>query len=114
MREMVQRTQVDKTAKVFNVGDEFIMHVFNAHLKANICQLLNITAPSDAIPHLCTQQWLRETAEMIVTSSIMPKKTNDPVHSLHRSFIHLGYLYVDLREAIRWENGPHIIRHWKF
>jgi hypothetical protein len=80
----------------------------------HICQLLNITAPSDAIPHLCTQQWLRETAEMIVTSSIMPKKTNDPVHSLHRSFIHLGYLYVDLREAIRWENGPHIIRHWKF
>ena len=81
---------------------------------ANICQLLNITAPSDDIPHLCTQQWLRDTAEMIVASSIMPRKSNDPVHSLHRSLIHLGYQYVDLRQAIRWEDGPQIIRHWKF
>lgn len=24
-----------------------------------------------------------------------------------------GYLYIDLRNAIRWENGPHIITHWK-
>ena len=22
--------------------------------------------------------------------------------------------YVDLRHAIRWENGPQIVRHWKF
>ena len=23
-------------------------------------------------------------------------------------------MYVDLREAIRWENGPQIIHHWKW
>ena len=114
MRETIRRTQVDKTAKVFNVGDEFIVHVFKAHLKANICQLLKITDATDNIPHLCTQQWLRDTADMIVKSAVMPTKTSDPVYSLHRAFIHLGYLYVDLREAIHWENGPQIIRHWKY
>ena len=51
---------------------------------------------------------------MIVISSILLAKTNDPVHSFHRSLIQLGYLYVDLWEAIRWEDGPQIIRHWKF
>ena len=114
MRESIRRTLVDKTTKVFNIGDEFIMHVFKAHLKASVCQLLKITAPTDNIPHLCTQQWLRDTADMIVKSAVMPMKTIDPVHSLHRTFIHLSYLYIDLREAIRWENGPQLIRHWKF
>ena len=27
--------------------------------------------------------------------------------------MHHAYLYVDLREAIRWENGPVIVQHWK-
>ena len=31
-----------------------------------------------------------------------------------RCFLHIAYLYVDLREAIRWENGPQIVRHWKW
>ena len=25
----------------------------------------------------------------------------------------MAFLYLDLRNAIRWENGPHIIRHWR-
>ena len=60
------------------------------------------------------QQWLRETADMIVKASILAKETNDPLHSLHLSLIQLGFLYVDLREAIRWENGAQIVRHWKY
>jgi hypothetical protein len=114
MRETIGRTQVDKTAKVFNVADEFIVHAFKAHLKANICRLLKISDATENIPHLCTQQWLRDTADMIVKSAIMPMKSSDPMYSLHRAFLHLGYLYIDLREAIRWENGPQIIRHWKY
>ena len=114
MRESIRRMLVDKTAKVFNIGDEFIIHVFKAYLKASICQLLKINSPTDNIPHHCTQQWLRDTADMIVKSAVMPMKTTDSVYSLHRTFIHLSYLYIDLREAIRWENGPQIIRHWKF
>ena len=54
------------------------------------------------------------TQQMIANTAVMPMKTSDPIHSLHRVFIHLGYLYIDLREAIRWENGPQIIRHWKY
>jgi hypothetical protein len=31
----------------------------------------------------------------------------------HRSFLHLAFLYINLRTAIRWEDGPSIVRHWK-
>ena len=34
-------------------------------------------------------------------------KLDDPVYSLHRSFLHIAFLYVDLK------NGPQIIIHWK-
>ena len=27
--------------------------------------------------------------------------------------MHMAFLYLDLRTAIRWENGPHILRYWK-
>ena len=30
LRELVRRTQVDRGVKVFNVGDEFLMHAFKA------------------------------------------------------------------------------------
>ena len=33
-------------------------------------------------------------------------------YSLHRSFLYSGLLYVDLRNAIRNEEGPHIFKHW--
>lgn len=39
---------------------------------------------------------------------------SDPVYQKHRSFLHIAFLYTDLRNAIRWENGAHIIRHRKF
>ena len=116
MRESVRWMLVDKTVKVFNIGDKFIIHVFKAHLKASICQVLNINSPTDNIPHLCTQQWLCDTADMIVKYAVMPMKSTDPVYSFHWTVIHLSYnyLYIDLREAIHRENGPQIIRHWKF
>ena len=85
MWEAIRLTQVDNTANVFNVGDEFVMHVFKAHLKASICQLLKVTAPTVNIPHLCTQQWLHDRADMIVKSAVMPTKTIDPIYSLHRA-----------------------------
>ena len=44
----------------------------------------------------------------------MPQEdTDDPVYNLHRNFLYQAYLYIDLREAVRWENGSHIIRHRK-
>lgn len=43
-----------------------------------------------------------------------PVSSSDPIQQMHRSFLHVAYSYVDLRRAIRWENGPHIVRHWKW
>ena len=63
MREHVRRIQVDKGVKVFNVGDEFIIHVFKAHLVARICTVLKIDSASDTIPHDNTPEWLRSIAE---------------------------------------------------
>lgn len=114
MREIIRRLQVDKGVKVFNIGDKFLIHVFKAHFKASILPVLNIQTPSDAIVHQPTQQWLHNTAEQIVNDVLTLSITSDPVLNFHRSFLHHMFMYVDLREAIRWENGPQIIRHWKW
>lgn len=109
MREHVRRHQVDKNVKVFSVGDEFLIHVFKAHLLASVCSLLKIKSTSDTIPHENSLEWLRSTAEELLVDTLMPNTS----HSIHRAFLHTAYLYVDLREAIRHENGPHIVRQWK-
>ena len=31
LREVIRQVQVDKVVKVFNVGDEFLVHVFESH-----------------------------------------------------------------------------------
>ena len=41
LREQLNRKQIDKVVKVFNTGDEFLLHCFKAHLKARICTLLH-------------------------------------------------------------------------
>jgi len=106
---------VDQAGKVFNVADEFITHSFKAHLIAAICTHLGVSAPTDEVPHTCSQEWLERTAKGIVERAIMPMSdsVDDPVYSLHQSFLYSGFLYVDLRNAIRNEEGPHIIRLWK-
>lgn len=43
----------------------------------------------------------------------MPTESDDPVYALHRSLLYTGFLYVDLRKAIRCEEGEQIIRLWK-
>lgn len=113
LRDVIHRTQVDKGVKVFNVGDEFLVHTFKAHLVASVTSQLNISKPTDTINHPSTKQWLEETAQCLVSNCLMPANSEDPIYQLHRSFLHLAFLYVDLREAIRWENGPQIVRHWK-
>ena len=49
IRQQLNRKQVDKAVKVFNTGDEFVIHCFKAHLKARICTLLEIATPTDKI-----------------------------------------------------------------
>ena len=113
MREFISRKQVTKAAKVFNVGDEFLIHCFKAHLLARICSVLGLSSPADDIEHTANVEWLKAKAKFIVQETIHPIESSDPVYSKHRAFLHLAFLYIDLRCAIRWEDGPHILRHWK-
>lgn len=75
--------------------------------------MLQVSTTSDSIPHDHSQQWLYDTATKLLADTLMPSITDDPVFGFHRTFLHIGYLYVDLRNAIRHENGPHIVAHWK-
>ena len=115
MRERIRRNQVDKDAKVFSVGDEFVVHSFKAHLSARICTMLGLQSTTDTIPHEKSLTWLQSTADKLVSETLMPTHTpsSDTLYGMHRSFLHLAFLYVDLRCAIRFENGPHIVRLWK-
>ena len=56
---------------------------------------------------------IQATAECLVSELLTTNTVRDPVLQLHLDFLHHAYLYVDLREAIRYENGPHIVCHWK-
>ena len=109
----MNRKQVDKGVKVFSTGDEFLLHTFKAHLAARICSHLKLKSTTDEIPHDKSLHWLHTTAEKQLPETLMPTKSNDPVYSMHRSFLHTAFLCVDLRNAIRYEDGPHIIRQWK-
>lgn len=113
MREFIGRKQVSKSVKVFNVGDEFLVHTFKAHFIARICSILSITLPSDDIEHISSLEWLKTKAQFIVQETINPIQTSDPVYNKHRTFLHMAFLYINLRQAIRWEDGPLIVCHWK-
>ena len=113
MREHVRRVQVDKGATVFNVGDEFLVHVFKAHLAARVCSILGLKDVTDPISHEHSLEWLRSTAERLVPDTLMTTASKDPTYATHRVFLHTAFLYVDLRDAVRFENGPQIVRLWK-
>ena len=114
LREVIRQTHVDKNVRVFNVGDEFLVHAFKGHLIANIMNQLDVKTTEDPIDHNITKVWLQETADKLVNCTLMPVDSIDPMYKMHRSFLHHAFLCVDLREAIRWENGPQVVRHWKF
>lgn len=110
MREHIRRLQVDKNVKVFNVGDEFLIHMFKAHLLASISSSLKLKSISDIIQHENSLAWLKSTAKSLVEETIMPA---DTATTMHRAFLHTSFLYIDLRNAIRFEDGPHVVRHYK-
>jgi hypothetical protein len=114
IRELIRRVQVDKAGKAFIVCDEFLLHAYKGHLIAAICTVLHIDTPEATIEHESTLQWLEATADSIASQTLYPSSPcTDPVYSLHRAILHTGFLYSDLRLAIRFEEGNHIIRHWK-
>ena len=114
LRTVIQRLNVDEKVKVFSVGDEFLIHAFQAHLTTAIMEHFKLGDPSGHCDHPCSSEWLQGEAEKLVNELLAPKESNDPIYCIHTAFLHLAYSYIDLREAIRWEDGPQIIRHWKW
>lgn len=113
LKEVINRKKIEKKAKNFSIADEFILHTFKSHIIAAICDIMKLDDPTSSVPHEASLKWLEDTAKHIVTSTITPKASNDAVYAFHRSFLHTTFLYIDLRNAIRYEDGPHIIRHWQ-
>ena len=70
-------------------------------LRVRVCTLLKLQSTSDIINHEATEKWLKETAETLLADTLMPVQKSDPVFALHRSLLHLGFLYCDLRKALR-------------
>ena len=68
---------------------------------------------SESIVHENFLEWLRSMAERLIPDTIMPTSSSDPVFAMRRAFLHTAFLYIDLRYAIRHENGPQIVRMWK-
>ncbi len=95
---------------MFSVGDEFLLHCFEGHLLACICTPLGVDSLQAEIQHQHTEEWLKSTADSIVASNITPTTSDDPAYALYRSYMHLSFLYADLRDAIRFEDGMQIIR----
>ena len=111
IRELVRWMKVDKAAKVFNVCDEFIVHAYKSHLLAAVCtQLMKAWVPW-LIAHESTLQWSEAKAKEIVSQILYWSDFTDPVYGLHHTYLHIAFLYVDLRNAIQFEEGEHIIRH---
>ena len=71
MRELVRLVQVDSGMKAFNIGDEFLVHSFKAHLLASICSLLKVNSSSKIIQHENSLDWFRLTAEQLIADTLM-------------------------------------------
>ena len=111
--DYINRKLVDKKGETFSTADEFISHSFKAHLLAAVCAELGVTSTHDNVPREISLQWFEATARSICEKRLVPHKSKDPIYALHRSFLHVAFMYIDLRNAIRSEEGPQIIRHWR-
>ena len=97
---------------------EFLHHVLEAHVTASLLDFLCINDESD--PLTCssqeiTESWLEKTADKFTAETVACPTDEltseaDHLHNFHRSFIHAALLYHDLRDAIKYEDGPGIIR----
>jgi hypothetical protein len=73
LRELITRVQVDTGVKVFNVGDEFLLHAFKAHLTSGVLTQLQLGNSSNHIAHAKTHEWLHDTAQSLAQNLLMPQ-----------------------------------------
>ena len=122
LKNVANRKHADKGVKVFNNGDEFLSHVFQAHLLAAVMSYFKISSTDEelSVSPEDFQQWLQHQAKEIVIRTILPcdssidPEKDDHLYLLHRRILHLGFFYLNLRHSIRDENGPKIIAAWKY
>ena len=91
-------------------------------MTASVCRFLGLqnTADAIAIPDGDKGAWLRRLARQIFDCTIaiknptFPDEKTEEVYAFHRTLLHMGYLYLKLRLAIKYENGPQIISLWRY
>ena len=103
LQDYINHKLVDKKGKTFSIADEFISHTFKAHLLAAVCAEFGVTTAHDNIPHDTSLEWLETTARSIFEKRLVPHESRCNI--LHRSFLHVAFMYIDLHNAIRNE-GP--------
>ena len=119
--KLTNRTNVTIAAKKFQQADEFLRHALEAHLTASLLTFLNISSVSADISSdqsTVTELRLHQTAERFANQVISAptdedKKDADHMYNFHRSFLQMALLYEDLRDAIKHEDGPRTIQHWR-
>ena len=85
LREIARCTPVDKGMKVFNTGDEFLLHAFKAAVASSLT--INTNSEVDVQP---TKEWLYEKAEAVATKCLMPL-IGDPLNSSRCLFYVPGF-----------------------
>ena len=121
LRDNVKRRTVTSDAKVFQQGDEFLQNALDAHLIASLVDFLKLddeshTLPPDELPLTETRinqlvNQFVDTAIAVPTDEQQPEADHD--HNFHSSFVHAALFYHDLRDAIKYEDEPGIIRQWR-
>lgn len=73
LREIICRVQVDKTAKIFSVCNEFVLYAYKSHLLAAIYTQVDVESPDAALQPEPTLEWLKRKAESIVKKNTVSK-----------------------------------------
>ena len=70
------------------------MRTFKARLMPRIRTILKLTSTSSHIEHDVYSEWLYNAGERLVTQTLMPDSSSDPMCALHRTFHHIAFLHV--------------------
>ena len=121
LSNLINRSNVTIAVKHFQQADEFIKHALETHLTAALLKFLKVSNTSSQVvldETAPTDQWLHQTAErfaneVLVVPTDEDDANADHMHNFHKSFMQMALLYEDLRNAIKHEDGPRIIQHWR-
>lgn len=116
MRDYISRAWIDKSANLMLPMSSSFTSLRVTSLPRSVLSPTSSpqVIPSHMICKLLDLEWLESTAKLLVADTLFPVASTDPVCLCHGTFLHTAFMYVNLRNSIRWENGPEIIRRWKW